>query len=258
VVAAGPRPDTRPMPIKTTHLLLGYAVAAGAAAIAVPALAQDQAQIRIQSSATASPNKAGTAAHPRGLSIRAAARLIYPPDIDPPVVTALEIRSAPGIDWHGGKYVKCAKAALDAKGPRGCPRESIMGTATATGRADTVAARLDVVFVNGGEGIAYAYATLNRPARVRETLVIHTTRFRSGPWGHLESVKIPKTLQIVAGIPLALDRISLDIGGKSYAKNYIASTACPSGGWKYQVVAHTTAGDQTAENVGSGRIACTK
>jgi hypothetical protein len=246
------------MPIKTTHLLIAYGVAAGAAAVVVPAMAQEPAQISIQSSATASPSKAGTAAHPRGLAIRAAARLVYPPDTDPPVVTAIEIRSAPGLDWHGGRYVKCAKAKLDAKGPSGCPRESIMGKATATGRADTVDARLDVVFVNGGEGVTYAYATLNRPARVRETLVIHSTRFSGGPWGHMESVKIPHTLQIVAGIPLALDRISLDIGGKSYAKNYIASTACPSGGWKYQVTAHTTAGDQTAENVSSGRIACTK
>jgi hypothetical protein len=247
------------MPIKTTHLLLGYAVVVGAAAVVVPAMAQDAASpISIQSSATASPNKAGTPAHPRGVALRASARLTYPPDMDPPVVTAIEIRSAPGLDWHGERFTRCAKATIDKKGPGGCPKQSIMGTATATGRADTVSARLDVVFINGGLNTTYAYATLNRPARVRETLVIHTTRLRSGPWGHMESVKIPRTLQIVAGIPLALDRITLAIGGKSYAKDYIASTACPSGGWKYQVVAHTTSGDQAAANVGTGRIACTK
>jgi hypothetical protein len=246
------------MPIKTTHLLIAYAVAAGAAAIVVPAMAQDPAQVRIESSATASPNKAGTAAHPRGLSLRAAARLVFPPDVEAPIVTGIEIRSSPGLDWHGGKYVKCAKATLSRKGPSGCPRESIMGTATATGRADTVAARLDVVFVNGGEGTTYAYATLNRPARIRETLVIHTKRFSSGPWGHEESVQIPPSLQIVAGVPLQLDRITLAIGGKSYAKGYISSTACPSGGWRYEVTAHTATGDQTGETVGTGRISCTR
>lgn len=258
VVVGSVRPQTRAMSIKTTHLLLGYAVVVGAAVVVVPALAQDQSQIRIESSATASPNKAGTPEHPRGMAIRATARLTYPPNMDPPIVTAVEIRSSPGLDWHGERFVKCAKATLDRKGPAGCPKESIMGTATATGRADTVDARVDVTFVNGGLKTTYAYATLNRPARVRETLVIHTTRLRSGPWGHVESVKIPRSLQIVAGIPLAIDRISLNIGGKSYAKGYIASTACPDGGWKYQVVAHTTAGGQAAENVGTGRIACTR
>lgn len=224
----------------------------------MPALAQDSAAVTVESSAVATPSKAGTPAHPRGVALRAKARLVFPPDTDPPVVTGIEIRSAPGLDWHGEKFVKCAKSVLDARGPKGCPRESIMGTATATGRADTVSARLDVVFVNGGARTTYAYATLNRPARVRETLVIHTTRFKSGPWGHMEAVAIPRSLQIVAGIPLALDRITLSIGGKSYAKNYIASTACPSGGWRYQVTAHTATGDQTAANVGTGRISCTK
>jgi hypothetical protein len=247
------------MPIRTSHLLLAYAVVAGAAgAVVVPALAQDSAQVKIESSATATPSKSGTAAHPRGVALRATARLVFPPDVDPPVVTGIEIRSAPGLDWHGEKFVKCAKSVLDAKGPSGCPKQSIMGTATATGRADTVSARLDVVFVNGGLRTTYAYATLNRPARVRETLVIHTTRFSSGPWGHLETVAVPRSLQIVAGVPLALDKITLSIGGRPYAKDYISSTGCPSGGWRYQVTAHTATGDQTAANVGTGRIPCTR
>lgn len=258
VAAEGCRPQTRGMSTKTTHLLLGYAVVVGAAVVVVPALAQDQSPIRIESRATATPSKAGTPAHPQGMRLRATARLTYPPNMDPPVVTAVEIRSSPGLDWHGERFVTCAKATLDAKGPAGCPKESIMGTATATGRADTVAARVDVTFVNGGLRTTYAYATLNRPARVRETVVIHTKRFRSGPWGHQESFAIPRTLQIVAGIPLAIDRISLTIGGKSYAKDYIASTACPDGGWRYEVVAHTTADGRTAANVGTGRIACRK
>lgn len=247
------------MPMRTSHLLIGYAIVVGtAAAVVVPALAQDSVPVKLESSATATPSKAGTPAHPRGVALRASARLVFPPDVDPPVVTGIEIRSAPGLDWHGERFVKCAKSVLDAKGPRGCPKESIMGTATATGRADTVAARLDVVFVNGGLRTTYAYATLNRPARVRETLVVHTTRFSSGPWGHMETVAVPRTLQIVAGIPLALDRITLSIGGKPYAKNYISSTACPAGGWRYQVTAHMATGDQTADSVGTGRISCTK
>lgn len=254
------------MPTKTIHILIAYAAAVAAAAVVVvpavvfvvPALAQDPAPLRIESSATATPKKAGTPAHPRGVALRAAARLVVPSDVEPPVVTAIEIRSAPGLDWHGERFTRCAKATLDRRGPKGCPRTSFMGTATATGRADTVAARLDVQFFNGGKGLTYAYATLNRPARIREVIAIHSTRFSSGPWGHMEALTVPPTLQIVAGVPLQLDRITLAIGGKPYAKDYISSTACPSGGWKYQVTAHTTTGDQAGETVGTGRIPCSR
>lgn len=254
------------MPTKTMHILIAYAAAVAAAAVVVvpavlfvvPALAQDPSPLRIESRATATPSKAGTPAHPRGVALRAAARLVVPPDVEPPVVTALEIRIVRGLDWHGERFVSCAKATLARQGPKGCPRESIMGTATATGRADTVAARLDVVFVNGGARTAYAYATLNRPARIREVLTVHETRFAAGPWGHEESLKVPPSLQIVAGVPLQLDRITLDIGGRPYAKSYISSTACPSGGWRYEVTAHTATGDQAAETVGTGRISCTR
>lgn len=254
------------MPTKTFHILLAYAAAVLAAAVVVvpavvlvvPALAQDPSSLSIDSTATATPSKAGTPAHPRGVALRAAARLVAPPDVEPPVVTAIEIRIVRGLDWHGERFVTCARATLARKGPKGCPRESIMGTATATGRADTVSARLDVVFVNGGARTAYAYATLNRPARIREVLTIHETRFADGPWGHEESLTVPPSLQIVAGVPLQLDRITLDIGGRPYAKNYISSTACPSGGWRYEVTAHTTTGGVTAAPVGTGRISCTK
>jgi len=49
-------------------------------------------------------------------------------------------------------------------------------------------------------------------------------------------------------------------GGKPYAKNYINSTSCPRGGWKYQVTAnyvYETPG-QPADNVNKGSIPCTK
>jgi hypothetical protein len=246
------------MSIRLPHPLLAVAAIAGAAAVVVPAMAQDQSGVRIESSATATPNKAGTAAHPRGMSISAQARLIFPEDVEAPIVTGLEIVASPGLDWHGEKYVACAKATLDRKGPKGCPRASIMGTGTATGRADTVAARVDIVFVNGGLRTNYAYATLNNPARVRETLVLHSTRLSGGPWGHRETVSIPRSLQIVGGVPLQLDRIRFTIGGRSYAKGYVASTSCPGGGWKYQVTAHTSTDGQASQVVGSGSIPCTK
>ena len=250
------------MRIRTHHGLLAAAVAAGA--IVVPAMAQDAQDLpatRIVSSAKATPNKAGTPEKPQGVKITASARLIVPQDVEAPIVTGLEVLTSKGISWTFGKYVTCSKQTLDRQGPTGCPRTSIMGSAIATGNADTVSTHVDLTFVNGGPGTTYIYAKLNNPARVRETLVLKTTPLSSGPWGQRETVSIPRTLQVVGGVPLQLTAIRMSVGGKSYAKDFIASTSCPRGGWRYQVTAHylhESLGGRTSDDVSTGSIPCTK
>lgn len=241
--------------------LLVAAAAGVAAGVVVPALAQDLPETRIEAKATATPSKAGTVQRPRGIRVSAKARLIVPPDVEPPVVTSIDILVGQGLVWNRDKYTKCSKAALDRRGPRGCPRTALMGTATATGKADTVDARLDVLFYNGGEKRIYAYATLNRPARIRETLVVKSMPVLDPRWRYRETVDIPRSLQIVAGIPLQLTDLTFTLGGKSYAKDYVASTSCPRGGWKYQVATrylYDRLGGQTDEDVSAGSMACTK
>jgi len=248
------------MRIRTPHVLLTTAVIAGAI-VAVPAIAQELSETRIVSTARATPNKAGTAKHPQGVSITAHAQLITPTDMDPPIVERIEILVGKGLIWNDDKYTKCSKQVLERQGPRGCPRTSLMGSATATGMADTTAARVDLLIFNGGESHKYVYATLNNPARVRETLTVESSTLHgSGTWAHRETIRVPRTLQIVAGIPLRLTKVKMQIGGKSYAKDFVASTSCPNGGWKYQVTTnylHETA-EQPANTVNTGSIPCTK
>jgi hypothetical protein len=255
---APPRRRLGAMKTRAPQALAAVAAAGAVAAAVVPAFAQDQPATRIEAHAVASPSRAGTPAHPRGLAISATARLTTAPDLEPPIVTGIDILVGRGLIWNRRGYATCAKATLDRRGPAGCPRASIMGTATATGRADTVPATLRVTFANGGPDITYAYAALDNPARVRETLTLRTARPAAGPWGERESVAIPRSLQLVAGVPLNLNNIRFTVGGKSYAKDYIVSTRCPKGGWRYQVTAHylydssgATTGDQT-----NGVIAC--
>jgi hypothetical protein len=248
------------MRIRKCHGLLAAAVVVGAV-VAVPALAQeDLPDTSIVSTAKATPKNAGTSKDPQGLSIAAAARLIVEPGFDPPIVTGIDILVGKGLVWNGEKYTKCSKRALDRQGPKGCPRTSIMGAATATGMADTVPAHVKVVFLNGGADRRYAYATLDNPARVQETLVVKVTKLNSSKWDHREAIRVPKTLQVVAGVPIRLTSIRFKIGGKPYAKEYIASTSCPRGGWKYQVTAHYLYDllGRTDDEVSTGSIACTK
>jgi hypothetical protein len=250
------------MRIRTHHGLLAAAVAVGV--VVVPAMAQDAQDLpatRIVSSAKATPNTAGTLQHPQGMKITASARLIAPSDVEAPIVTGVDILTGRGITWTHGKYVTCSKQTLDRRGPKGCPRTSLMGTARATGYADTVSTHVDLTFVNGGPGTTYIYATLNNPARIRETLVLKTTPLSSGPWGQRETVSIPRSLQVVGGVPLQLTTIKFSVGGKSYAKEFIANTSCPRGGWKYQVTAHylyEDLGGRTSDDVSTGSIACTR
>jgi hypothetical protein len=248
------------MRTRTPYGLLAAAVVAGAVAV-VPAIAQDVPETRIVSTAKATPNKAGTPKHPQGLSISARAELMTPRDMDPPIVDRVEILVGKGLIWNDGKYTKCSEQVLRRHGPSGCPRASLMGSATATGMADTVAARVDLLIFNGGENRKYVYATLNNPARVREVLVVESSRLHGdSTWAHRETINVPRSLQIVAGIPLRLTKIRMQIGGKSYAKDFVASTSCPQGGWKYQVTANYLhdSPDQPANNVNTGSIPCTK
>jgi hypothetical protein len=247
------------MRIRTPQGLLVAAVLVGAVAV-VPAIAQDLPDTSITSTAKATPSKAGTPKDPQGISITASAQLNVAPDLEAPIVTRVEILVGKGLIWNDSKYAKCSKEALDRHGPKGCPRTSLIGSATATGMADTVAARLDLIFFNGGKGRKYAYATLDHPARVRETLVLDSSTLSGGTWTHRETVNVPRSLQIVAGVPIRLTRIKMAIGGKPYAKDYIASTSCPAGGWKYQVTADYLYDGlgQTADDVNTGSIACTK
>jgi hypothetical protein len=213
------------------------AVAVGATA-AAPAAAQDQLpKTGLTAKFWATPNKAGTKRHPRGVRIEAVAKIESEPGYERPIVTGLDIKVGKGLVWNADDYVKCSKRVLDRKGPEGCPPESIVGRADLTAWADNVVTHPDVVLVNGGWKQTFAYTTLYQPALVQETIVVHRTKL-SGKWSHLESIRVPKHLQVVAGVPIQVSAAEVNGGAKPYAREYVTSTSCPKGGWKYEVTTH--------------------
>lgn len=240
------------------HRALGLVAAAaviGSFGVAVAA-AQDVPETNITAKARAMPSKAGTKRNPRGLAIKASGRIHSEPGFERPIVTGLDMLVGKGLVWNADDYVKCSKRVLDYKGPEGCPRKSIVGGARVTAWADTVVTHPKIVFVNGGWKRTFAYTTLYHPALVQETIVVKRTKMR-GRWGHRESLRVPENLHVVAGVPIQATGIKMHFGGKRYARDYITSTSCPKGGWKYRAITHYLfATNETGRDVFNGSIPC--
>lgn len=238
------------------------AVAVAATSLsAAPAQAQAQEhlpEMKLSAKAWATPSKAGTKRKPRGVRIQATAKIESELGYEPPIVTGVDILMGKGLVWNADRYVKCPKPVLDRNGPDACPPKAIMGSAKARARADTIVATADIVFVNAGWDRTFAYTTLYRPALVQETIVVKRTK-KGGQWSHQESLRVPKVLQVVAGVPIQVTGAELTIGGKPWARDYIVSTSCPKGGWKYRATAHYLfVTGATGQDTIDGSIPCTR
>jgi hypothetical protein len=251
-------PTGKESAVKTRRALtlLLAVVAAGTFAVAA-AMAQDLPDTAITADVTATPDRAGTKRNPQGITVTGSGKLTTEPGFEPPIVTGVDLLIGKGVVWNGGKYAKCSKRVLDREGPDGCPKQSIMGGGFATAQADTVSTRVDVAFINGGATQLLGYATLSNPARVRETVVGKITRL-SGEWGYRGTIRVPKTLQVVAGVPIRVTGFKFKLGGKPYAKELITTTSCPKGGWRYQARAHYLYDliGRTMEETFLGRVRC--
>ena len=209
-------------------------------AVAGPAGAQTGAdQTRLTVKAEVTPNKAGTKRNPQGVKLRVLATWDHPAGIERPVISRAFVWFPRGSVYNGGKYPRCSKRTLDRKGPSGCRAKSLMGKATGVAWADTVRTKPRIVIVNGGRSKVWLYTTLYRPALVREPVPMYVKRTR-GKWAYKARIVVPKALQVVAGVPIALSSFS-SIAGRG---EWLATTGCPkkSRRWKFKVRTHYAAG----------------
>jgi hypothetical protein len=98
-----------------------------------------------------------------------------------------------------------------------------MGHATVMASADGVKTYPKITIVNGGATKFYFYGVLNYPARLREALPVTITKLTPGRWHYRMQFKIPRHLQIVAGIPLRAEAFHGVFG----REDWLASTSCP-------------------------------
>lgn len=237
---------------------LGAAVLAVGAVAVAPSVAQaPEATVTVDAKVT--PNKAGTPKKPQGVKLSGDFKWTSPEGIDPPIITKFDayVQKGAGI-FNGGKYKKCSAAVANRGGPSACPKESIMGSATGVAKADTTVTRPTITFINGGATNVCAYTVLKNPARVA-TCVPMTIKKTSGKWGYRITAEVPKVLQVVAGVPIALRSLNFNIGGKPYAKDYIATTGCPKNKkWAFEVTTtlYNDLTGETGSTTYSDSVAC--
>jgi hypothetical protein len=74
----------------------------------------------------------------------------------PPVNNRVQIAFPKGGKWNGAKFPKCSANALAAKGPKGCPSKSKLGTGKGVGYAKPVVTEpvnAQLTIFNGGSSI---------------------------------------------------------------------------------------------------------
>jgi hypothetical protein len=114
------------------HRKLIVGLGTAVAALAVAGIAY--AALNVTFSATASPNKANK---PTGLKVSFTSTDDTPGALQPPIMNRVVIK-LPGGKYNASKFPRCQLAALQARGPNGCPSKSKIGTGTGVGLARPV------------------------------------------------------------------------------------------------------------------------
>jgi hypothetical protein len=195
---------------------------------------------------TAAYLSAGSPEHPQGVRLAMSFGWQGLSPASQPQVTKLDLWFPRGTVYNGALFRTCSLRVLDADGPQGCPKASIMGSGIGTAYADTVITRPTMTVVNGGARAVYFYTVLNNPARVQEPVIGHLTRL-TGDFSYHLSVTIPRNLQIVAGVPIKLTYLHISAGRGTW----LATTAPPAG---IKVVTTFSSGATTSNLVWVGDV----
>lgn len=221
---------------RIAFVVVALVTVAGGSAMA---RAQGTSPITMSLDATVTPNKAGTKKHPQGVKLAVTAKFDISEAYDPPLVDPVTVLFPKGGLYNGAKYPKCSETTLARKGVSGCPKGSIMGKGSGKAMADDVPTYPKVTIVNGGARRVYFYTVLTNPARVQAPIVGKITKL-SGQYSYKLQAQIPKSLQIVAGVPIVLYELTLS-GGKG---DWLATTSCPADKrWRYHAEGLFTTGE---------------
>jgi hypothetical protein len=188
-----------------------------------------------------SPAKGGTKRHPKAVKLDVIVRTNTPAGRARPTITRAVIDFAKGSRFNGGKFAHCSKALLNSRGPGACPKKAKVGSGHVKAFASTVLTKPKVTAFNGpGKNKIELYLKLDSPVRIAQALE-GTISKASGPYGLRLTVPVPKSLQVVAGLPVALTYFETDIT----KAGYLGAVGCPKNHtWPFASVLTTKTGAQ--------------
>ena len=105
----------------------------GVGAIAAVLATAAFSAVQVAITATVNPNKAGK---PTGLNVKFEST--DPAAEQPPIMNRVVIKFNEGGKYNTSKFPRCKLAALQARGPKGCPSKSKIGTGRGVGYAKPV------------------------------------------------------------------------------------------------------------------------
>ena len=122
--------------------------------------------------------------------------------------------------------------------PRPARRVRSWAPGASNAYADTVITHPKITVVNGGRNKVFFFTVLNNPARVQSP-VVGTISKMSGKYSYKLHVVVPKLLQVVAGVPIALTSLHVTAGKGSW----LATTGCgPGGHWPFSITTSYSSG----------------
>jgi hypothetical protein len=205
---------------------------AGLLLLAAPAAAQTKVDL----DGSLSPLIREVPKRPPSMTLRMEAHFSgdKPPSNLPPILDRSVIHFPYGSALNSRLFPSCAPAIIDRRGPRACPRLSRIGAGRAIGVGDDVVQRIRVTLYNGRGGRSVVFHLVgNNPLRINTAFNAPIVRLRGGRWNYRLTIPVPESLQVVAGVELALRefvstvRATRRVRGRS--RGYIEAWACPPG-----------------------------
>jgi hypothetical protein len=203
------------------RVILALVVAVTASAIAVTVALGQTGGSTESLKVTIKPNRGGTKKHPVNVTLNLVTET-HTVSGPRPVIKLAIIKFAQGSVYNGGKFKHCSQATLDSRGPRACPKGSLVGTGLAKAFAAITVQPKVTAFNGPGKNHIELFLTLSNPL-VHQALQGTITKTR-GKYGLSLRVPIPPSLRNVAGIAVKLFYFQTKITKKGFLQ---AAGACP-------------------------------
>jgi hypothetical protein len=212
-------------------LTVARAATAAVAIAAIPAAAQAETKVAITGHVT--PVIRTAPKRPQPVSLALALHFTGDQDYGLPPILQRAIMSFPfGATLNSQLFPACAAETINRRGTSACRAGSQVGSGSAVGVGADVVEKLSVRLFNGPRGRSVVfYLRGDNPLRVNTAFAAPLERFRTGTFQYRLTVPVPKNLQNVAGVDLAVRDFKTTVRAtrrvRGRRRGYIEALLCP-------------------------------